>query len=213
MYEPRNLPQLNEAISALSSMRFSIVYNNKYSKADDPDADPLHIHNYLEIFLNVSSDISFLVNNNLYPVPEGDVVISRPGDIHMGIFHKAAVQEHICIWIIVLSSRIAECCECENCGCELNFPECVSNCFNGNFAVPASGRKVLLTLGLFTIVQLERRVQMLIPAYDFCIPGKECVTTTDDPCEVFKHTESSCRRTSGGCPSRSLYASGYPPPP
>ena len=34
MYEPRNLPQLNEAISALSSMRFSIVHNNKYSKAD-----------------------------------------------------------------------------------------------------------------------------------------------------------------------------------
>ena len=99
MYEPRNLPQLNEAISALSSMRFSIVHNNKYSKADDPDADPLHIHNYLEIFLNISSDISFLVNNNLYPVPEGDAVISRPGEIHMGIFHKAAVQEHICIWI------------------------------------------------------------------------------------------------------------------
>ncbi len=99
MYEPRNLPQLNEAISALSSMRFSIVYNNKYSKADDPDADPLHIHNFLEIFLNVSSDISFLVNNNLYPVPKGDAVISRPGEIHMGIFHKAAVQEHICIWI------------------------------------------------------------------------------------------------------------------
>ena len=68
MYEPRNLPQLNEAISTLSSMRFSIVYNNKYSKADDPDADPLHIHNYLEIFLNVSSDISFLVNNNRMPV-------------------------------------------------------------------------------------------------------------------------------------------------
>ena len=99
MYEPRNLPQLNEAISTLSSMRFSIVYNNKYSKADDPDADPLHIHNFLEIFLNVSSDISFLVNNSLYPVPKGDAVISRPGEIHMGIFHKDAVQEHICIWI------------------------------------------------------------------------------------------------------------------
>ncbi len=99
MYEPKNLPQLNEMISALSMMRFSIVCNNQYSKMDDPDADPLHIHNFLEIFLNVSSDISFLVNNNLYPVPEGDAVISRPGEIHMGIFHKAAVQEHICIWI------------------------------------------------------------------------------------------------------------------
>ena len=99
MYEPKNLPQLNEIISPLSAMRYSIVCNNQYSKMDDPNADPLHVHNFLEIFLNVSSDISFLVNNNLYPVPEGDAVISRPGDIHMGIFHKSAVQEHICIWI------------------------------------------------------------------------------------------------------------------
>ena len=99
MYEPKNLPQLNEIISTFYGMRFSIVRNIEYSKMNDPDADPLHIHNYLEIFLNVSSDISFLVNNNLYPVPEGDAVISRPGDIHMGIFHKAAVQEHICVWI------------------------------------------------------------------------------------------------------------------
>ena len=88
---------------------------------------------------------------------------------------------------IVLSSRVADCCECDCCGCELNFPECVANCFNGNFVVPNGGRKFIISLGLFTIVQLERRVQMLIPAYDFCIPGKECVTTTDDPCEVFKH--------------------------
>ena len=103
MYEPKNLPRLNEILSALSAMRFSIVrnnqYYNQYSKMDDPDTDPLHVHNFLEIFLNVSSDISFLVNNNLYPVPEGDAVISRPGDIHMGVFHKTAVQEHICIWI------------------------------------------------------------------------------------------------------------------
>ena len=99
MYEPKNLPQLNEAISTLSGMRFSIVYNNKYQKMDDPDADPLHVHNYLEIFINVSSDISFGVNNNLYPVPVGDAVISPPSDIHMGIFQKSSVHEHICIWV------------------------------------------------------------------------------------------------------------------
>ncbi len=99
MYEPKNIPQLNKTISNLSGMRFSIVYNNKYSKIDDPDADPLHIHNYLEIFLNVSSDVSFLVNNSLYPVPVGDAVISCPGDIHMCIFQKASVQEYVCIWV------------------------------------------------------------------------------------------------------------------
>lgn len=88
---------------------------------------------------------------------------------------------------IVLNSRIADnsCCDC----CEasdINLPSCVSTLFDGDF-VTSGARKVLVTLGLFTIVQLERHVQMLIPAYDFCIPGKECVTTTDDPCEVFKH--------------------------
>ena len=88
---------------------------------------------------------------------------------------------------IVLNSRVMDnnCCDCCEC-CELTLPACVSSLFEGDF-VTSCNRKVLVTLGLFTIVQLERRVQMLIPAYDFCIPGKECVTTTDDPCEVFKH--------------------------
>lgn len=34
---------------------------------------------------------------------------------------------------------------------------------------------------------MERRVQMLMPAYDFCIPTKEPeAPTTGDPCELFK---------------------------
>jgi len=99
MYEPKYMPQLEEIISPFSHLRFYIVHNNKYKRVDDADFDPLHIHNYLEIFLNISSDISFLVNNNLYPVPFGDAVISCAGDIHMGVFNKSAVQEHICIWI------------------------------------------------------------------------------------------------------------------
>ena len=32
----------------------------------------------------------------------------------------------------------------------------------------------------------DRSVQMMVPVYDFCIPDKECVTTTDDPCELFQ---------------------------
>jgi len=45
---------------------------------------------------------------------------------------------------------------------------------------------VFVTLGLFTIVQLIRDVQMLIPVYDFCMPEKQCDDTTDQPCDVFK---------------------------
>ena len=45
------------------------------------------------------------------------------------------------------------------------------------------------TIGVFTIVQIVRNVQMLIPAYDFCVPEKECVTTCDNPCELFRRIE------------------------
>ncbi len=99
MYEPKYLPQLNETIPAFSGMRFSVAYDHKYRKVDDPDADPPHIHNSLEIFLNISGDISFLVNGTLYPVPAGDAILTCPGDIHVGIFHRSSVQEHVCIWI------------------------------------------------------------------------------------------------------------------
>ena len=34
MYEPKNLPQLNETISTVSGMRFSIVHYEKYRKID-----------------------------------------------------------------------------------------------------------------------------------------------------------------------------------
>ena len=45
---------------------------------------------------------------------------------------------------------------------------------------------VYVTLGLFTIVQLIRNVQMLVPVYDFCIPDKQCDDSTDQPCDVFR---------------------------
>ena len=81
--------------------------------------------------------------------------------------------------------------------CSLN--ECCNNLYTANRALPHSicrvfdgeitldgDRAVAVTLGLFTIIQLERDVQMLIPAYDFCIPDKECACETDDPCETFR---------------------------
>lgn len=48
-------------------------------------------------------------------------------------------------------------------------------------------RRVLVTIGLFSIVKLARMVQLLIPAFDFCVPNKKCVASTDeDPCELFE---------------------------
>ena len=99
MYEPKYYPQLTETLHVFSDMRFLVTHTKRYRRFDDSNTDPLHVHNYLEIFLNVSSDVSFLVNNSLYPVGAGDVVVSRPGDIHKGVFHKSQVVENVCLWI------------------------------------------------------------------------------------------------------------------
>lgn len=77
--------------------------------------------------------------------------------------------------------KVEECC-CDNC---CNIPVCVEKCFDGNFCTD-NDTAVKVTLGLFSIIQLERDVQMLIPAYDFCIPKKECCCDTEDPCDSFK---------------------------
>ena len=38
-----------------------------------------------------------------------------------------------------------------------------------------------------SIIRLERDTQLLIPAYDYCVPEKECAggRCHDDPCEIF----------------------------
>ncbi len=51
-------------------------------------------------------------------------------------------------------------------------------------------RSVVVTIGLFSIIKLTRLVQLLIPAFDFCIPNRECVSATEEnACELFDTIE------------------------
>lgn len=87
---------------------------------------------------------------------------------------------------IALGARIGEVREYGDCGCCI--PSCICQCLGGQVCTECeSGTPtVFVTLGLFTIVQLVRNVQMLVPVYDFCIPEKQCEDTTDHPCDVFR---------------------------
>ena len=95
---------------------------------------------------------------------------------------KVQVVDPIC-----LDARLCcanDCCSC--CVPESGIPECVALAFDGAFTHAPSQVAVNVTLGLFTIVQLERDVQMLIPAYDFCVPSKERNVDTMNPCDTFR---------------------------
>lgn len=52
--------------------------------------------------------------------------------------------------------------------------------------LPLTRKQVLVSVGLFVIVKLVRLVQLLIPAFSFCVPNKTCIASTEDnPCELF----------------------------
>ena len=67
-------------------------------------------------------------------------------------------------------------------------PDDICERFGGDFDTECS-RSIFVTIGLFSIVQIVRNVQMLIPAYDFCIPAKECTPASDNPCEMFRRID------------------------
>ncbi len=46
-------------------------------------------------------------------------------------------------------------------------------------------RTVIMTLGLFSVVEMFRPVTILVPTYEYTIPAKECHADTETPCAVF----------------------------
>ncbi len=115
-------------------------------------------------------------------------------DADVQLWHKNNLPEaHIeVVDPIALGARIVEpqnnnCCCC--CGeTDVNsVPDCICKIFDEDFVDSADSRKVLVTLGLFTIVRLVRKVQLIVPVVDFCIPNDECSTVSNEsnPCELF----------------------------
>ncbi|MFI3226927.1 MAG: hypothetical protein R3Y09_05870 [Clostridia bacterium] len=89
---------------------------------------------------------------------------------------------------IVLNARISDRCDdCFSC-CEI--PRCVAGCFDDEVDLFSDcGKKLIVTLGQFSIIRLERPIQIVIPQCDICMPEKECAGgsgTISDPCDLFQ---------------------------
>ena len=94
---------------------------------------------------------------------------------------------------IVLNMKLVDVCECRPCDCELTeIPPCICACFGSDLCFGGEGKRVYVTLGQFSIIRLERETQLLMPAYDYCMPEKECTCGScgeDDPCEIFRQVK------------------------
>ncbi len=88
---------------------------------------------------------------------------------------------------IVLSMKLVDVCDHHRGDggmCEV--PSFIEETFGAELLLDNTDRRVLVTLGQFSIVRLERDTQLLIPSYDYCMPDKECLgSNEEDPCTLF----------------------------
>ncbi len=66
-------------------------------------------------------------------------------------------------------------------------PDEITKVFGEELVLTDTSKRLYVTLGQFSIIRLERDTQLLIPAYDYCMPDKECegCGQSDDPCTLF----------------------------
>ena len=89
---------------------------------------------------------------------------------------------------MVLSSKVKE---NDPCGCDavaVQIPECIRELYEDPLVLGGGQRQLLVTLGQFSILRLERDAQLVVPVLDYAIPCKECCDNSgsgEDPCEMF----------------------------
>ena len=65
-------------------------------------------------------------------------------------------------------------------------PQFILDAMGEDLVTADNVRRWYVTIGQFSMVRLERETQLLIPAYDYFLPDKECPgTSEDDPCALF----------------------------
>lgn len=90
---------------------------------------------------------------------------------------------------IILNTNIVEPHKpCRNCPCTVDeIPECVCRRLSCELVDPRDSNILLVSLGFFSVVRIERPAQYLINAVEYSVPEKECVVPpVEDPCSLFR---------------------------
>ena len=94
---------------------------------------------------------------------------------------------------IILSMKLVDVCECRPCDCCCEIPPAICACFPEELVMGGDVHRLYVTLGQFSIIRMERDTQLLMPAYDYCMPEKECTCQGaecgEDPCEIFRKVQ------------------------
>lgn len=103
---------------------------------------------------------------------------------------------------IVLGTKICDCsCPCND---VLDIPDCLCDCLNGELSNNNSTARLYVSIGIFSVIKIERPAQLLVQATDYSVPDKECTQATNDdnPCALFNTMAFPVNQFRGAtCPS------------
>ena len=105
---------------------------------------------------------------------------------------------------MVLSSKVREVCDCQ-CSEQttVQIPQLIRDLFDENLVLTGGQRRLFVTLGQFSVIRLEREVQLVVPVLDYSLPCKECCEApgcAEDPCEMFSRIPfPTAKFTPTGC--------------
>ena len=117
---------------------------------------------------------------------------------------------------ILLGTRV-ECTPCDCCGCDIcDIPDTLRCTPDGDIVIGACPVRLVISLGIFSVIRIERPAQLLINATDYSVPEKECTPrgNDDNPCRLFRtiafpvsqfrigNPPDAQTRTTGGCGCR-----------
>ncbi len=90
-----------EHFHAIKPFNLMVSYIELHSESSENVYDS-HIHEECEIYINLSGDVSFVVENHIYPLKPGDIIITRPYEYHHCVYHSNKLHKHF--WVLFSSS-------------------------------------------------------------------------------------------------------------
>ncbi len=81
------------------NMSIKYIESDVSSNSSSPDQ---HVHEDCEIYIHLDGDVSFMVEDKIYPIRHGDILITRPYEYHHCIYHSQSSHKHF--WILFSAS-------------------------------------------------------------------------------------------------------------
>ncbi len=92
-------------LNTINAFSIDIMKENDIAEGIEQGSIP-HIHDFCEIYVNLSGNVSFIVEKNIYSIQPGDIIITRPYEYHHCIFHDDS--DHFHYWILFSSKENPE---------------------------------------------------------------------------------------------------------